>query len=151
MTTDTRRARSLTLEDIASVCHEANRALQAALNDPTIPVSPPWHEESEHQRDSILTGVRNALSGISPEESHAKWCAFKRRAGWVWGPTKNEKIKTHPLLVAYHLLRPEDQAKDALFISIVRALAPLLPDEDEAPPAIHRKGPLLDPERHDPI
>lgn len=49
--------------------------------------------------------------------------ADKIRLGWNRGPVKDGVRKTHPNLVPYHQLPPGQQAKDRLFIAIVRALS----------------------------
>lgn len=114
----------LTIEEIASVAHEANRALQVVLNDPAIPVSGSWHEISEHMRDSTRVGVQNIIDGIvaAPEESHEMWMRHKLAAGWTYGVTKSEQMKFHPLLVPYNQLSVADRLKDELFFNVVSAL-----------------------------
>jgi hypothetical protein len=47
----------------------------------------------------------------------------KLETGWRYGKVKNEEARTHPLLVPFDELPPAEQAKDHLFISIVRALS----------------------------
>lgn len=107
--------------NIARVCHEANRAVQIATNDPA--VSPAWDDAPEWQRDSAIEGVQKALDGATPEQLHESWSAFKRDGGWVYGETKNETAKTHPCLVPYDELPEEQKHKDALFSAIVSTLA----------------------------
>lgn len=109
-----------TEQDIARTCHEANRALQIATGDPA--PSPPWDDAPEWQRTSALAGVREALDGARPVALHESWCELKRAEGWRHGPVKDAEAKTHPCLVPYVELPPEQRAKDALFHAIVRAL-----------------------------
>ena len=110
--------------DIARICHEANRALQIVLDDPAVPVSPPWDEAPESQRVSCVRGVEAHLtSDLTPAESHQVWCDHKLAAGWTYGPVKDEEARTHPCLVRYEDLSEGDRAKDALFGAIVKALA----------------------------
>ena len=113
---------SMSVEAIAHVCHEANRAVQLEQNDPAIPVSPPWAEIDAETRDSAVDGVVNALAGATPEASHENWCAFKRDRGWTWGPVKDEEKRQHPLLVPYSDLPEEQRLKDGLFTAICRTL-----------------------------
>lgn len=111
----------LTVGEIAHVCHEANRALQKITGDP-VP-SPRWEHAPKDQRESSRSGVVKALDGATPEQLHAEWCRFKHEDGWVWGPTKDPVNKTHPCMVPYADLPPEQKLKDALFTAIVRALS----------------------------
>jgi hypothetical protein len=113
------------VEQIAQACHEANRILQQATNDPA--VSPPWDEAPQDQRDSAIAGVRFALDEPDAPDNalHDAWYDYKRTAGWVYGPQKNPVTKEHPCLVPFEQLPPEQRAKDTLFRAIVKALAPL--------------------------
>lgn len=111
----------ITPEDIARVCHDANRAWQIATADPA--PSPSWDDAPEWQRNSAVDGVRQALAGASPEELHLAWYDFKRADGWSHGEVKDADAKTHPCLVAYADLPEEQRRKDALFGAIVSALS----------------------------
>lgn len=106
-------------EDIARICHEANRALQIIQGDPA--PSPTWDDAPEWQRTSAVEGVAQALAGKGPEELHESWCEFKRTDGWVFGEAKDVDAKTHPCLVAYEDLPAEQQLKDHVFGAIVEA------------------------------
>ncbi len=106
--------------DIAQVCHAANRALQLIAGDPA--PSPEWSDAPDWQRDSAIEGVAAAQAGATPEQQHEAWCDSKRREGWAYGPVKDAAAKTHPCLVPYADLPPEQQVKDAVFIAIVGAL-----------------------------
>ena len=110
-----------TPEEIARVCHEANRAWQHATGDPA--PSPTWDEAPDWQRDSATDGVVQALAGADPVQLHESWCDRKRGEGWRYGPTKDPAARTHPCLVAYDQLPEEQQRKDALFAAIVAALS----------------------------
>jgi hypothetical protein len=103
---------------IAEIAHEANRVLQRELGEE---VNPCWDEASEHLKDSILDGVRYALSGATPRQSHENWLKFKEADGWTYGLEKDFEEKTHPCMVPYDLLPPSQKFKDKLFTSIVSA------------------------------
>lgn len=122
---------SYTTHEIARVCHEANRALQAVQGDPAR--SGRWGEVPEEQRDSACEGVRTALDGATPEELHENWCDFKRAAGWTHGPVKDADAKTHPCLVDYDDLPAGQQDKDRLFQAIVSVLGEVQYPEVVAP------------------
>ena len=110
-------------EKIARVTHEANRAWCIANGDTS---QPNWEEAPDWQRDSALTGVAfhrdNPDAGDSA--SHDSWMAQKIADGWVYGPEKNPDAtpRTHPCIVPFEELPRVQQAKDALFRSIVHAL-----------------------------
>lgn len=109
-----------TVEQIARVCHEANRAWCAANGDLS---QLSWEEAPAWQRDSAILGTVGALAGNTPEQSHESWLAEKRRTGWVFGPVKDPDAKTHPCMVTYDELPPEQRVKDHLFVAVVNALA----------------------------
>jgi hypothetical protein len=109
------------VDDIARVCHEANRAWQIASGDP-VP-SPAWDDAPEHQRLASLDGVVSALEGATPEQLHESWAERLRKDGWTHGDTKDADAKTHPCLVPYAELPEDQRRKDALFHAIVHALA----------------------------
>ena len=48
--------------------------------------------------------------------------ALKLSQGWKCGPVKDPGIKEHPCLVPHDELPEEQQAKDDLFLAVVRAL-----------------------------
>lgn len=109
----------LTLEQIAEVCHSANKGYCDAIGDRT---QVNWADADEWQRNSAVAGVKHAIQGATPKELHAAWCTDKIRDGWVHGCTKSAEHKTHPCLVSYECLPPEQRLKDALFSAVVMAL-----------------------------
>lgn len=115
----------MTAEKIAAVCHDANRALALVNAEDPATVWPPWDDAPPAIQTSAITGVRHALEGATPEQLHESWCASKRADGWVFGPVRDNDAKVHPCLVPYVELPAAQQAKDHLFMSIVRALAGL--------------------------
>lgn len=114
----------MTPSAIARVCHEANRVLTGLVGD--VAVQPPWEDSPEEMRTSSVRGVEYALAHpeATPEDQHEAWARDKRDSGWVWGPVKDAASKTHPALVPYAKLSAGTRAKDALFRSLVQALAP---------------------------
>lgn len=117
----------LTTETIlacAHAAHEVNRAYCRGLGDMS---QPPWDEAPEWQRRSAINGVVGVLiDGNGPRESHESWSREKLAAGWTLGPVKDPEAKTHPCLVPYDQLPPEQQQKDQLYIQTVAALATAL-------------------------
>ncbi len=112
----------MTNEEIARVCHEANRAYCVALGDNS---QAPWDDAPGWQRESAINGVAFTLANphAGPSASHESWLAEKKAAGWKYGPTKNPETKEHPCFVSYEELPREQRKKDALFQAVVRALA----------------------------
>lgn len=112
----------MTPEQIARVCHEANRGYQAAVPTPEIPVASPWDDFPADQQEGVIRGVQSAIEGAEPEELHELWCVDKASNGWVHGPAKDTVGKTHPCLVPYAELPEAQRIKDRLFMAIVLAL-----------------------------
>ena len=111
----------MTNEEIAKVCHMANRAYCQTLGDDS---QLAWAKAPQWQRDSVINGVAFVLS--DPEApasaSHEEWLDEKRGGGWVYGYKKDPAKKTHPCLVPFDRLPLEQQKKDVLFRAIVLAL-----------------------------
>jgi hypothetical protein len=128
-----------TAEQIARVCHEANRALQAVQGDPGVPVSPAWDDDTDEQRATVTAGVGGVLAGNTPEESHAAWCKAKRANGWRYGPVKDSDARTHPCLVDYDELPEHQRVKDHLFAAIVDVLG--APDLRTTDDVLYRRHP----------
>ena len=114
----------MTVEQIARVCHEVNRAYCMALGDASQPV---WEEAPEWQKRSAMNGVEFHIAHpeAGPEHSHKEWLAEKVANGWTWGETKDAEAKTHPCIVSFGELPEAQRAKDFIFRSIVHALAGL--------------------------
>jgi len=115
----------MTINDIAKVCHEANRAYCAALGDFS---QPSWEDAPEWQKKSAVEGVDFHLKNpfAPPARAHDEWLRVKKEDGWKWGPVKNIEKKEHPCFVPYEELPMEQQRKDSLFMAIIEALYPLL-------------------------
>ena len=111
----------MNIESIAKTCHEVNRAYCKSIGDDS---QPTWEEAPDWQKQSAVNGVKFHLENpnAGPAASHESWLAEKERDGWKYGPVKNQEIKEHPCFVPYAELPKEQQAKDALFISVVHAL-----------------------------
>lgn len=114
----------MTLDDIARVCHEANRAYCETLGDTS---QVPFDAAPQWQKDSALVGVTKISIGETtrPEQSHESWSAQKVAEGWIYGPTKNPIAKTHHCLVPFEELPKEQQLKDYLFFAVATSLLPM--------------------------
>lgn len=113
----------LTMEEVAQICHEANRALCEVIGDRSQQALS-WENSPEWQRLSCLDGVffhlANPLAQASA--SHQNWLNMKVEEGWVYGPVKDVDKKEHPCLVHFNELPKLQQAKDHLFKAVVEAL-----------------------------
>lgn len=110
----------LTLEQIAQVAHEVNRAYCEALGDTS---QPAWADAPEWQRSSARMGADLHIMGdFGPEASHISWMNQKIEEGWKYGEVKNPAMKEHPCMVPFVALPREQQAKDFIFRAVVHAL-----------------------------
>ena len=106
-------------DQIAKICHEANRAYCETIGDMS---QPSWENAPDWQKNSALLGVDLHMSGDhKPEASHLSWMNQKILDGWVYGTEKNAEVKTHPCIVPFNELPIEQQRKDFLFRAIVHA------------------------------
>jgi hypothetical protein len=111
------------IEACARAAHEANRAYCIALGDDS---QPSWDDAPEWQKSSARNGVRGAIGGNTPEQSHMSWLAQKLHDGWVYGPVKDADARTHPCIIPYGNLPADQRHKDHIFIAVVRAVAQAL-------------------------
>lgn len=109
------------VEQIAEVCHEANRAYCLSHNDKS---HKPWKETSWSTKQSAIAGVVYLIE--NPEASlaglHQHWLDTRKREGWVYGEEKDELAKTHPCMLPYEELPELQKKKDDLFRAIVLVL-----------------------------
>jgi len=111
----------MSVDKIAKVCHEANKALCEAFGDNS---QPDWKDAPEWQTQSARSGVLFHMTNKEADDSasHNNWAKDKIDDGWVYGEVKDAVLKTHPCLVPFEELPPMQQAKDRIFGSIVRAM-----------------------------
>jgi hypothetical protein len=107
----------------ARAAHEVNRAYCIAIGDTS---QPPWENAPAWQRESAINGVKGALAGATPEQSHESWLQEKAATGWKFGLVKDPEKKEHPCFVPYSLLPKEQRQKDVLFTTTVRSVAAAL-------------------------
>ncbi len=108
-------------EEIAFVCHQANKAWCEMNGDNT---QKDWALAEQWQRDSAINGVGFKLANPDAGEDaqHNSWMKEKVDQGWIYGPVKDANAKTHPCIVPFNELPKFQQQKDALFCAIVEAL-----------------------------
>ncbi len=116
---------TITVEKIAQVCHEANRAYCESIGDNT---QLTWGNAPLWQKDSAVDGVKYHIDNpdSQPQDSHENWLKLKYSEGWKYGEVKSEGKKEHPCCAPYDELPIEQRVKDSIFLSIVRAMEVLL-------------------------
>lgn len=117
----------MTKEQIARICHQANKTYCETLGDFS---QMDWESAPDWQKQSCLAGVEIVLATPKAPASfcHESWMQTKADEGWRYGPIKDAEKKEHPCMLPFHLLPKEQQAKDHLFRSIVLTLAPFFWD-----------------------
>ena len=112
------------IEGAARVAHEVNRAYSEAVLAEN---QAPWDELSDEERASKIDGVRwlQENPDADPAMVHEAWLHSKTSAGWVYGPVKDVERKQHPYILPFTGLSRAQQAKDVLFVTIVRSLGGL--------------------------
>lgn len=110
------------IEAISQVVHEAVRTWSHAHRQSDIP---PWGTAPEWMRISTRESVQFVLDhpDAGPGAQHEQWMQQRIEAGWVYGATRDEALKQHPMLVPFEALPEFEKQKDALVCAIVRALA----------------------------
>jgi len=107
-------------EDVAKICHEANKAYCETIGDNS---QPSWEDAPQWQKDSAIEGVRfHSLNEYTtPADSHKSWLKQKEEEGWKYGEIKDPEKKEHPCFTAYENLPKSQQIKDYIFKGIVDA------------------------------
>lgn len=115
---------SMTNEEKIAICaeagHEVNRLYCQSLGDLSQLL---WEDAPSWQKQSAINGVTGAIAGASPQQSHDSWLREKEANGWKYGPVKDEQLKEHPCMVPYADLPEDQQLKDFLYLTTVRAMA----------------------------
>lgn len=111
----------LTIEQMARIVHETNRAYCQAIGDNSQPC---WDDAPDWQKDSAIVGVQlhTYKPETSAEQSHVSWLAQKEADGWKYGPVKDAVKKEHPCYLPYDQLPVQQQVKDHLFKAVVTTL-----------------------------
>ena len=109
-------------EQIAKVCHDANKSYCEAIGDNS---QPAFENAPEWQRNSAIVGVKFCQDNpdAPPSANHDSWLKQKTEEGWKYGTVKNPETKEHPCFVPYEELPEDQKKKDALFKAIVAALS----------------------------
>lgn len=116
---------AMTIENIAQVVHEINKAFCESLGDHSL-LS--WEQTSNDIKDIVISGVRFHLEYpfASADASHNNWMAQKIAQGWVYGPVKDAVRKQHPSIAPFDQLSLPERQKDVLVMQTVHSLAKYL-------------------------
>ena len=108
-------------ERIAHTVHEALSAWRVANGHKALK---PWPQMSEAERQSTYESVDYVIAhpNSTPVHQHEQWLEQKKRDGWTYAARRNNRKKTHPMLLPYEELPDYERRKDALLNAIVRAL-----------------------------
>lgn len=116
----------MTIEIIAKVAHEVNKAFCESIGDMS---QPTWEDAPEWQKSSAINGVNFHINNpdATPAASHESWLKQKTEEGWKYGPIKNTDTKEHPCFVPYSELPRQQQSKDYLFRQVIHSLKDYIP------------------------
>ena len=108
----------LSIEDIAKICHQANKAYCESIGDLS---QVDWMDAPQWQQESAINGVKFNLENPNApaSASHDSWLDEKIKCGWIYGEIKDVDKKQHPCVRLYEHLPKEQQLKDHLFKKIV--------------------------------
>lgn len=111
----------MNVDQIARVCHEANRAYCQTIGDDS---QMPYQSSPTWQIESAMKGVEfcQANPDAPPSANHDSWLKQKEAEGWKYGAVKDVDKKEHPCFVPYDQLPLEQKLKDYLFKAVVGAL-----------------------------
>lgn len=112
---------NLSIEGIARVCHEANKAYCHGIDDDS---QLHWDDAPQWQRDSAINGVKFHFQNpdATPQSSHENWLKEKIESGWTYGDTKDVENKKHPCIAPYNELPIAQRVKDLLFKAVIDAI-----------------------------
>jgi len=111
----------ITVEQIAEVCHEANRAYCLSLGDNSHKV---WKDISWASKQSAIAAVvfLQENPNVSLKFRHEDWRKRNAADGWTYGDAVDLEEKTHPCMITYEKLPLKYQVSNTLFRAIVTAL-----------------------------
>ncbi|KKN85500.1 hypothetical protein LCGC14_0278230 [marine sediment metagenome] len=118
---ETKKLKDLSFEAlcaiIAKVIHSANRAYVDAIGGRAVNLS--WEEVREEMRSGLIKAVASTIvNPLTPSISHEKWCLAREAKGWTKDLKYDYHRKTHPNLIPFDQLPPEEQFKDHLYMGI---------------------------------
>ena len=73
-----------------------------------------YNPEPADASDVLLSPEFDDILEIIAKNVHDTWAHQRIREGWRWGPDKNDREKTTPLLVPYEELPEEEREYDRI-------------------------------------
>ncbi len=110
-------------QHIARICHEADRAHAASHGDL---MTKAWPGLEAYQRENLVRGVKvaTATPRAIASDLHTSWLRDKREAGWQFGPKLDLGQQCDPMMIPWEQLSYRAQARERLFLAIIRSLSP---------------------------
>lgn len=105
----------------AKVNHEVSNAMKSFYGEAKGKAFDKLSEEEVHELVVACTAV-GENPNMSPADVHQLWVDAKLRKGWKQGEVLDQNAMTHPCLVPYEQLSPEDQVKDVIFLAVIKAM-----------------------------
>lgn len=86
---------------------------------------PVWDDADAETRALVTTRVFRVLKDphLTDATFHNEWLAKMKDLGWTLDKAYDERRKTDPLLVPFHILPYEHQAKERAFRAVVLSLS----------------------------
>lgn len=113
----------MTIENIAKICHQANKAYCSTHGDDS---HLEWEDSPGWVKDSAVNGLYFLYENPNqtPESMHENWKRVKLEDGWIYGEVKDAELKTHPCIVNYEDLPQFQRIKDEIYLALARTLLP---------------------------
>ena len=106
------------IELCARAAHEMNRSFCALQGDTS---HKSWEDTPEELKQTARLSVQNIVEfDFNAEKTHEAWVSDKIARGYQRGDVKDDTKKTHPALVPFAQLPFEVQAKDKLWVAVVK-------------------------------
>jgi hypothetical protein len=126
------------IEIISAAVHASWHAFTVTANNEPGEIwekSPEWQKDSTRHTVAFLEAFDPAQHdvGYLCEAVHVVWMNDKTRAGWVFGPKKDNVAKTHPCIVPYRELPYTDRQKDEVVIRTYLTMRSILGPPPEVP------------------